>query len=1045
MRDRRSSASRTWGAGAFRLARYAFARVFATVLIAALAAAIAGCNTRMSEPGSSASSGGTGAAVTPTHGYVRIERGVHPLARPEFDLGPLDPDRRLTNLSLVFQLSAEQRRDREALLAAQLDRTSRSYRKWLTPEAYAARFGVKGADMDRTRQWLTQQGFEVRSNSRLGARVNFAARVADLQTAFRTEIHGYKVAGEIHYAMSDAPSIPSELSDIVLALHNTHDFYAQPARTPIQAVAQAICPSGDTHCGTTVHMRGIGLDPHDWATIYDVSPLYAAGLAGVPLDGSGVTISVVGLAPIAQSDINAFRARYGLPPSTVTMTLVPETGAPIQGVNGAGLEAILDNEWSGAIAPGASIDYVFAGGDDPSVTDAAIYAIEQNIGSILSESFSQCEGDSTLSDADVLDIFGAAANLEGTTYVASTGDAAATACLQGRVDIPGLYVNEPASFPGVTAVGGTEFLNGTLAYDCNGAAKGYASPERAWNETSLTTTKSPLGGGGGISMVFARPLYQGAIPTCNPIGSLPIGSLPIGVTPSSMRQIPDVALSAAAVNSPYFVECTPVLTSSGDVADCLATGGRPGVIALGGTSASAPSFAGILALANQATGGRLGNVNPLLYALATTTPSAFHDITTGSNLIACTPGDDAGCATDCPDPSVGASCYGYQAVAGYDCASGLGSIDATKLVSALASLVPTSTTLAGPATASEGTSVTLTATVGVTGSSASTTPLGGAVTFTVSYVPTLLFPLSDFAMSVPVTGATTTTGAATLTANLPVGLVHSAAQYVEVTAQYGGDGARLPSTSAPVRVSFTGVDLCIPQAVQTVAPDGAIAYSASGGAPPIVWSIVYDSTCDEEGDCSSIDPTSGAFTAGPEPGYVIVEATDSGVARALGFVTVGSPGSAPIWGTQMPTSCPPGDAGAAGDAGDAMDANGAEDAGAAADATATSDGGGGNESIAFDAGPPCDASHALMGSPMDATADSPSDLANMPGSPSEDADGTGGSSGCSCTLAGGEDTSSERNFAAVALGIALIAGRRTSRRSKVRSRSRDVRGLSSET
>src|SRR5580698_11545251 len=111
MRDRRSSASRTWGAGAFRLARYAFARVFATVLIAALAAAIAGCNTRMSEPGSSASSGGTGAAVTPTHGYVRIERGVHPLARPEFDLGPLDPDRRLTNLSLVFQLSAEQRRD----------------------------------------------------------------------------------------------------------------------------------------------------------------------------------------------------------------------------------------------------------------------------------------------------------------------------------------------------------------------------------------------------------------------------------------------------------------------------------------------------------------------------------------------------------------------------------------------------------------------------------------------------------------------------------------------------------------------------------------------------------------------------------------------------------------------------------------------------------------------------------------------------------------------------------------------------------------------
>jgi hypothetical protein len=971
--------------------------------------------------------------MAPTHGYVRIERGVHPLARPEFDLGPLDPDRRLTNLSVVFKLSPEQRRDRDALLAAQLDRTSPSYRKWLTPEAYAARFGVNGADMARTREWLTQQGFEVRSNSRLGVRVNFAARVADLQTAFRTEIHSYKVAGEIHYAMSDAPSIPSELSDIVLALHNTHDFYAQPARTPNQAVAQAICPSGDLHCGTTVLMPGIGLGPHDWATIYDVSPLYAAGVSGVPLDGSGVTIAVVGLASIAQSDVNAFRARYGLPPSSITMTLVPDTGNPTQGVNGDGLEAILDNEWSGAIAPGASIDYVFAGGDDPDITDAAIYAVEQNIGSILSESFSRCEGDATLSDADVLDIFGVAANLQGTTFVASTGDAAATACLQGKVDIPGLYVNEPASFPGVTAVGGTEFVNGTLAYDCNGAVVGYASPEQVWNETHLTTTKSPLGGGGGISTVFPRPLYQGAIPTCHPVGSLPID-----VTPSSMRQIPDIAFTAAAIDSPYFIECTAVVSGT-SVTDCLATGGEPGVISVGGTSASTPSFTGVLALADQAAGGRLGNVNPLLYALATTTPSAFHDITTGSNLIACTPGGDAGCATDCPDPSVGASCYGYQAVAGYDCASGLGSIDATKLVSALASLVPTSTTLAGPATASEGTNVTLTASVSVTGSSASTTVLGGAVSFTVSYVPTLLFPLSDFAVSAPVTGATASTGTATLTAMIPVGLVQPGVQYVEVTAQYGGDGAHLPSTSTPVRVPFTGVDLCIPQAVQTVAPDGAITYSASGGAPPIIWSIAYDSTCDEEGDCSSIDPTTGAFTAGPEPGYVIVEATDSGAARAIGFVTVGSPGSAPIWGTQMPTSCPSGDAGAE-DAGGAADASAAEDArAAAADATATSDGGGGNARLAFDAGPPCDASPAVKGGSMDAAVDSPgsgpSEPAHMPGSPSEVAEGAGGSSGCSCILAGGQERSLGRDFAAVALAIGLTAGRRRSRRSKLVSRS----------
>jgi hypothetical protein len=225
--------------GHAKLARFGRWRSARAVAILAVGATVAGCTAPMSDAPTSA--GGADAAPVSANGYVRLERGAHPLARPEFDLGPLDPNRRLTNLLVVFKLSPEQERDRDALRAAHLDPGSPSYHQWLTPEAYAARFGAKDADIARTQAWLARQGLDVQATSRLGARVNFAGRVADLQTAFRTEIHGYKVGAETHYAMATAPSIPSELADVVLALHNTHDFYPAPAVKVPTAVPQAFC------------------------------------------------------------------------------------------------------------------------------------------------------------------------------------------------------------------------------------------------------------------------------------------------------------------------------------------------------------------------------------------------------------------------------------------------------------------------------------------------------------------------------------------------------------------------------------------------------------------------------------------------------------------------------------------------------------------------------------------------------------------------------------------------------------------------------------
>ncbi len=637
-------------------------------------------------------------AVVASPAYVPLARGAHPFARPENDIGLLDPETRISNLSIVFKPTAAQSRDLETLRAAQLDPSSPSYRAWLTPEAYAARFGASADVLAKTNAWLAGQGLEVHAASRLGTRVTFSGKVADLQKAFHAEMHRYLVGGETHYAMSTAPAIPTDLADVVLAVHNTHDFHPRPM------IHSA--PVDPEYTGT----HGDGLGPSDWATVYDVTPLYSTGVTGTPLDGTGITIAIVGVAEISQSDIAAFRTTFGLLAANVTgTTLVPNTGAAAAGTQGTGEEAFLDVEWAGGIAKGATINYVYVGGDDANVDDATYYAIEQNIAPILSESWGGCEAGLTPSDADVVAVYGSAANVLGITYLAAAGDSGAAGCIGAGPS--GLYVSLPAAYPGVTSVGGTEFPNGSLTYDtADGNVTGYSALEEVWDEGN--DPNSGVGaGGGGISIVFPRPSYQSALATC-PI----VGSLPTSVTPSAMRQVPDLSVSAASGNNAYFIECSVSQTTH----DCAGVGGTPRVRAIGGTSASTPSFAGVVALIEQATGTRLGNINPMLYEIATTTPTAYHDITIGNNEVVCTPGTDPGCASS--------GLYGFAAGMGYDCATGIGSIDGVKLLEAWAALTPTSTTIAAmPTASSEGANVSLSATV--TALSPSAALLDGTVTF----------------------------------------------------------------------------------------------------------------------------------------------------------------------------------------------------------------------------------------------------------------------------------------------------------------------------
>jgi MYXO-CTERM domain-containing protein len=809
--------------------------------------------------GCGSSPSGSGGATSSAPATTTLTRSLHPLATPDRDVGRVEPDRRLEGLSVFFKMSAAQLRDREALLRAQQDPSSPDYRKWLTPAEYARRFGASPAVIDQTRSWLAKNGLEVGATSPLGSRVTFSGSVAQFERAFGTELHYFQVGTERHYAVSRAPVVPAEIGEQLLGIHNAHDFHAKPVFHS-EPMPDATCPRGVC--------RGNGLAPPDVATIYDINALYSGAATGTKIDGTGIDIAVVGIAEVATSDVDKFRSTYGLPATHLVTTLVPGTGAAAGGTGGAGGEAILDIEWSGAIAPNATIHYVFTGGPgDGNVDNAGFYAVENNVAPIISESFGGCETYYTSADLDIYDSIYSAANLEGITYLASSGDSGATSCQGATAPATGgLTTSMPASFSQVTAVGGTMFPTGAVTWSpTTGYATGYPTEEDVWNDMVGS-------GGGGISNVVPRPWYQSGLTTCTPLGTLPSSS----IVAANQRMVPDVSFPAAKV----FTMCT--VSSSGD---CAATGGTPQTQEIWGTSASTPMFAGVLGLVLQATGaGRLGNANPLLYSLAASSPNAFHDITHGNNYESCKVGTDPGCDSKTRQ-------YGYAATAGYDCGSGLGSLEVQNLVKAWAAATPTSITLTpGATTTTEGATLHLSSSITVPKPNSS--DVTGRVSYIFkSYLADGTFDESwDLADDAIVGGATT--GASDgVDVKLPPGMVNAGAQYVDVMASYSGDSTHLASVSATSRITFGPVALCTNPTTLSLKAGATTTLAAFNGIGGYRWIAYADTTCDAMGNnCSTLDEKTGKLVAGTgQAGWVLVAVVDDVGAETFVEVTVGSP------------------------------------------------------------------------------------------------------------------------------------------------------------
>ena len=599
-----------------------------------------------------------------------VVRGSVPLqARPQFDQGPVPEDFQLANITLVMRPSTSQQAALEKLLQEQQNPTSPNYHNWLTPEAYADRFGATADDIAKVNEWLQSAGFTVRYSARGRDFISFSGTASQVRAAMHTEIHRYRLGAQTHYANATDVSLPAEFAPMVAGVLGLHSFRPKSPRK--QALPNLSDGYGDNF-----------LAPDDYAAIYNLSPLYQYGYTG-----AGQKIVIVGQSDIDPADIDLFRSSFGLVPANLTM--IPTGNYP--GFNDDEVEADLDLEWAGAVAREANLIYVYSDDADYS----AYFAIDNKLAPVISESFGLCE---YVVASNRLGLYNYRVEAQkgsalGITWLVSSGDSGAAGCdYNAETATQGFGVSLPASIPEVTAVGGTEFDEAGLSYwkATNGLYGGSAIsyiPETSWNDTLVSGGLASSGGG--KSAVYAKPSWQAGP----------------GVPGDGARDLPDISLDASNAHDPYWV------ISEGES------------LLVGGTSASAPSFAGMIAVLNQylvdnqvQSSPGLGNINVKLYGMAAAgTPGVFHDITSGSNIVPCTGG-----TLDCPDGQLG-----YSAGVGYDLVTGLGSVDAYHLVTAWGGIPVANTTMtlsASPATIPAGGSSVLTATV--TATSGSRTPAG---------------------------------------------------------------------------------------------------------------------------------------------------------------------------------------------------------------------------------------------------------------------------------------------------------------------------------
>ena len=653
---------------------------------------------------------------------VTLRGNTHPLAQPKFDAGPAAVSMLADRLLLVLKRSARQEAQLQTYLQSVQDASSPNYHKFLTPDEFGKRYGVNDADLQTVQMWLTDHGLTVNRVSKSRTAIEFSGTVGEVQSTFNTSLHSYVIDGKQQWANATDPRVPGALAPVVAGLATLNNFkpVAQYIRGPsarYDTLTRTMTPSYTT--GDTKNGYFIFLGPADAATIYNTPTVLNANLSIKAYDGTGVTIGIAGDSNIDISQNANYRSVFGL--ATRATTVVVDGNDP--GQNGDAIEAYLDTQIAGGLAPNANI-ILYTAADSSyeyGVFLSILRAVDDNQADILNVSFDACEASQgTAGNQFIFNLWEQAA-AQGMSVTVATGDSGSSECdnsATASVATKGLAVNGLASTPYNIAVGGTDY--NILYTDFPGSFATYIDvinslpnhrsalkyiPEEPLNNSTLINASVALNGGqnasnqnivasgGGTSNCSQSDNGTGICAAGYPVPSWQAAF----AKDSSGRNLPDVSLVAGTgFWGALWGVCTNLDTDSEGkaVPDCVspAAGNGFNLTGLGGTSAASPAFAGILALVMQSVGSRLGQADYVLYDLAKSKYSTvFHDVTTGDNSVSCTSG-----TPNCALNTAGFDFLtGFDAGTGYDEASGLGSVDVSQLVSnwASAGLAATSSSL----------------------------------------------------------------------------------------------------------------------------------------------------------------------------------------------------------------------------------------------------------------------------------------------------------------------------------------------------------------
>jgi len=741
---------------------------------------------------------------------VQLKGNVHPLARAEFDRGAVADSQLMTKMYLQLQRSAEQETALRDLMQQQQTKGSANYHAWLTPEQFGNQFGPSDAEIQAVTDWLSRQGFQVAKISAGRSVIEFNGTVAQVRSAFHTEIHKFSVNGEEHFANASNPSIPEALSPVVAGVVSLHNYRKRAFVRRAGSFRRDLVTGEIKPLFTFNDVNGtfFGVGPADFAAIYHIPA--TCGTPAAACTGTGTSIGVVGRSNINIQDVRDFRSIFNLPPKDPTILLNGPDPGLVSGDEG---ESDLDVEWAGAVAPAANIIFAPTLNTQTDSVDgvdgSALFLVDSNVAQIISDSYGSCEASLGNGGNAFYNALWQQAAAQGITVVVASGDDGPAGCDDPNSQTTaagGLAVSGIASTPYNIAMGGTDFnqvgnqgnfwnSNGTM--NVYPSAKGYI-PEIPWNDSCAGQSSSTTGcgaatintglniaaGSGGPSAVYSKPVWQTGT----------------GVPNDGARDIPDVSLFSSdggfeGNGKSFYIVCESDQDIAGDTGCNLTSRSNNSPFhdfqAVGGTSAATPTFAGIIALVNQQTGQRQGAANYVLYRLAATKPNSFHDVTTGNISVPCR-GGTSDCSTAVSSSigvmttATGGNVFAFPAGAGYDLATGLGSVDVTNLVTNWSSVsAPTSTTL-----------TTLSSPASVN------TTVGNSIAFqghvsSAGGTPTGLVTLENATTGFSIDTFPLTTGSFSLSTTLLPGGTYN------VKLHYGGDGTGTfgPSDSSTISVT----------------------------------------------------------------------------------------------------------------------------------------------------------------------------------------------------------------------------------------------------